>query len=136
MTKQQKEEILAFLNTYRDNGREVTLENAKGAYIGDERAILEQRFSKEQINEIFGEPGHLEKAGAMLEQIRIWHFEGENSFEEELEREKEFLIDIVYQISNACGRLDSSHILWEKYATLYNKIPIDMMQYGTKPLDS
>lgn len=130
MTNEQKE-ILKFFNAYRNDGREVTLENAKKTYIFKERPILKRRFPEQLINDVFGEPSHLEKAEAML--LKIEEIEQDGQVDEELKRQN--LIDIAYQISNACGReLDSNNSVWDKYAVLYASIPIEIIQYDKMPL--
>lgn len=127
----EKQEVLNFLNALRDDGKTITLENAKRAYICKERSILRRCFPEQLINEVFGEPNHLEKAEIML--LKIEEMEQDKQVDEHLKQE--YIIETAYEISNACGKeLDSNNQIWEKYATLYAEIPIEIIRFDKMPL--
>lgn len=111
---------------FRKGQEPVTEGKAKGMYIAKERNFLEKSFGKEIVTQIFGEPSHLEKAEMLLLQI-------EDEKITQLER-WENLIKVAYEISNACGELDSNNPVWEKYATLYCEIPIQMWQLKSETI--
>lgn len=128
--KVTKQHILAFINASRIPGREISLENLKkNTLTAEERFTVEKRWGAKVVKEIFGEPSHLQKA-----EMRILAIE-----EGEIDAQKkcEYIIEIAYAISNACGlELDSSNEVWEKYAMLYCSIPIVLVDSATRrPLD-
>lgn len=115
-----------FNNYFRRRLEPVTEEEAKGMYIAKERGFLEKSFGEEIVTQIFGAPSHLEKAEMLLLQI-------EDEKITQLER-WENLIKVAYEISNACGELDSNNPVWEKYAILYCEIPIQMWQLKSETI--
>ena len=114
-----------FNNSLRKGQESVIQEKAKGMYIAKERTYLENAFGKENVTEVFGEPSDLEKAEILLLQIK----EGTLTQEQRWNH----LIQIAYDITNSCGKeLDSNNPVWDKYATLYCAIPIQLWQMKSK----
>lgn len=114
-----------FNNSLRKGQEPVTQETARGMYIAKERNYLENAFGKENVTEVFGEPSDLERAEIMLLQIE----EGKVTQEQRWNN----LIQIVYHITNSCGKeLNSNNPVWDKYATLYCAIPIQIWQMKSK----
>lgn len=112
--------VLNYINANRKGQEPITEEKAKRMYIAEERFEMERNFGKELVTEIFGEPTHLEKAESMLLEVEQGKLDRETKYI--------YMIDVSYQISDACGlALDSNDEVWEKYALLYNEIPITVM---------
>ena len=105
----------------------------QGLYIPEWRWVLEKECGVEDVNLVFGEPTHLEKAEGMFLQMKS--LEDDHLLKDQ--EKYEFLIQISDEIANACGKeLDSNNLVWDKYAVLFNEIPIGMFACKNEsPLD-
>lgn len=86
-----------------------------------------ERDREENSSERRDETTFLKKAEMLLSEIE----------EGKITKEKKHrnIIDIVYQISDACGwKLGSNNPILDKYATLYARIPIEIMRTPSSPL--
>lgn len=120
MTSQEKQ-VLTVLNANRRNTEKVDLQTAREMYLPEERYDLAKQFSEEIVEAVLGTPSCLERAEMMLLEL-------ENQKVSEAQKYV-YLLNIAYDISNACGReLDSNHPVWDKCATLYQAIPIELYQ--------
>lgn len=117
----QENQVLIYLNANRRNTEKVDLQTAKKMYLPRERNYLEEHFLEKVVNNVLGDPSYLERAEMMLLKLE----DGKVS-----ETQKYvYLLNIAYDISNACGlELDASYPVWERCATLYEAIPIELYQ--------
>lgn len=103
----------------------------EGLYIPELRRELEKECGVDSVNEVFGEPTHLEKAEAMFLRRRQLEQDGMLDFDKEVKYE--YLIEISYEISYACSReLDSNNLVCDKYAGLFAGIPIEIFSWRLK----
>lgn len=82
---------------------------------------------EEEISERRDETAFVKKAEILLSEIEEGNLTKEKKYEN--------IIDIVYQISNACGwKLGENNPILDKYATLHARIPIEIMRTPSSPL--
>ncbi len=114
MTREQQE-VLTFFNSNRIADEQVTLEAAKGMYIPDKRLVLESRFPKQLVDDVFGKATWLEQA-----EMQLLKSKNPDSV-----RDCERFVTCAICISHACADTKKKEL--EKYKHLEVNIPIKLM---------
>lgn len=117
--------MLNYANCNREKGtEEITFENAKRVNVSAKvRLGMEQTWGQKKVTKLFGKASHLERAEMLLLEIE----------EGKISRIRKFgyLINISYQIENACRKIDEETLIGKEYFDLIHRIPISILERAT-----
>lgn len=113
--------IFNHVNNNRTGKQRITPENAKQMYFPLERLSAGKRFGEKAVNDLFGEPSHLEKAEMLLLEIEKYQISKVEKYNN--------IARIAYFIVYACDmNLDSDNSVYQKYEMLHKGIPIQLSE--------